>query len=267
MPRLNFAQPVIQTKPPASRFARATEQPCSLSNDEVIRLSSLGLTTLEVAHDLRNLLQVATSAIRLIDRNLSKQPRATLGPFIGGALASIERASTLSRRLLDTARPRPAKGCVIYIDALLNEMRGQIALAAGPTVQLKLRSGNFIPAINCHRADLENVILNLVVNARDAMRAGGQLTLLVERDTATALLPQKRPDVVLSVADSGCGMPQAVAAQAFKPFFTTKSRDRGTGLGLAMVAAFAGRLGGTAEIMSIMGQGTTVTLRLPSCSG
>lgn len=265
MPRLNFAEPALHA-PPTIRLSRATEPPCALSNDEVVRLSTLGLTTLEVAHDLGNLLQVVGSAIRLIDRNLGEATQATLNPIISGALASVERASTLSRRILDTARPRPADG-VIYLDTLLNEMRDEIVLAAGPAVQTIVQYGDYIPAIACCRTDLENVILNLVVNAKDAMREGGYLTLLVERDRAQARALQDRPDVLLSVADTGCGMTQAVAAQAFKPFFTTKPRDRGTGLGLAMVGAFAARLGGSADIVSVVGQGTTVILRLPSCGG
>lgn len=266
MPRLNFAEPAVPTSARWSRLG-SEGRPCSLSDDEIARLSSLGLTTLEVAHDLRNLLQVAGSAVHLIDRHLEEGSRAHLGYYIGGALASIERASALSRRILDTARPRSQGNSMVYADTVLSDMRGEIALAAGSSIQVIMHCGDIIPAILCHRPDLENAILNLVVNARDAMGGQGRLSLIVTRDDGVISDSRHRADVVLSVADTGCGMPAHVAAQAFRPFFTTKPRDRGTGLGLAMVGAFAGRLGGTADIASIVGEGTTVTLRLPGCQG
>ena len=251
---------------PSSRPFGRTEQLTSLSDDDVVRLTALGLATLEVAHDLGNLLQVAGSAVRLIDRTLRGARKPELNPLVSSALVSIERATTLSRRILDSGRPRPVGSEIVYLDALLAEMEEVIALAAGPHVQVIRRMSDIIPAIACHRGDLENVVLNLVVNARDAMSDGGTLILCVDRDVsdvpATALAK-----VVFSVSDTGCGMSPAVAAQAFKPFFTTKPRDLGTGLGLALVGAFAGRLGGSAEISSADDMGTTVTLRLPSCGG
>lgn len=244
----------------------AADQSMTLSDDDVVRLTALGLATLEVAHDLGNLLQVAGSAVRLIDRALGLARKPELNPLVSGALVSIERATTLSRRILDRGRPRPVGSEIVYLDALLNEMEDVIALSAGPNVQILLRMGDIIPGLACDRGDLENVVLNLVVNARDAMRDGGSLILCVDRGVPD-VPPTARPDVVFSVSDTGCGMSPAVAAQAFKPFFTTKTRDRGTGLGLAMVGAFAGRLGGSAEISSADDMGTTVTLRLPNCGG
>lgn len=267
MPRLNFDEPATQARCQATRPDRLAAGPGKLSDDDVVRLSALGLTTLEVAHDLGNLLQVAGSAIRLIDRNLGAASRATMEPIIGGALSSIERAAALSRRILDTGRPRNSGSSAVYLDSLLADMRDELALAAGPTVQLELRLGNYIPALDCSQADLANVILNLAVNARDAMKKGGRLIISVSRAMPVDRGFGDRPDVVLSVSDTGCGMSQEIAAQAFKPFFTTKPGSRGTGLGLAMVSAFAGRLGGAADITSVVGRGTTVILRLPSCGG
>ena len=254
MPRLNFSEPPVQSD-------GTVRGPCSLTNDEVVRLSSLSLTTLEVAHDLRNLLQIASSAICLIDRNLEASSRAALDPIISGALTAMERAATLSRRILDSSRPRPFDSPLVYLDTLLTELRTEIDLAVGPAVRTVVQLGDYIPPISCHRADLENVILNLVVNARDAMPAGGTLTLSVERDSSAA---SPVGSVVLTVADTGCGMAQSVAAHAFKPFFTTKPRGLGSGLGLALVRAFAGRIGGSATIASAVGQGSTIILRLPS---
>lgn len=262
MPRLNFAEP-----PHCGAQPHGAASLPFVQGDDIVRLSALRTTTLEVAHDLGNLLQVAGSAIQLIKRNLDGPPAGTLGPVIGAALAAIERATLLSRRILDAGQSRTPAPSTVHPDRLVTKMLGEIALAAGPAVRVVVEAAEPVPAVPCQGPDLENVILNLVVNARDAMPDGGLLTIAVRQTPARSSGLRHRSDVILSVADTGCGMSQAVAAQAFTPFFTTKPRHRGTGLGLAMVGTFAGRLGGAAEIVSSEGSGTTVVLRLPGCDG
>jgi signal transduction histidine kinase len=242
----------------------AEERPCSTEGQDHASFSAARLAAMEVAHDLGNLLQMIGSAIRVIDRDLAAAPRPGLVPIIGGALASVDRATILSRRILDADRPWPSAREVAQLDVVISEMLDRIALAAGPDVQIELEFGAGIPAVACGRDELENVILNLVVNARDAMDAAGRLKLSVTyTPPADATIAASR-DVVLRVGDTGCGMPPSVAAQAFRPFFTTKGDDRGTGLGLAIVGAFVARLGGSADIASAVGTGTIVTLRLPA---
>ena len=265
MPQPSYSEATPPTGCHSSTLHGSGGEPDARSIDDVVKLSPLELLTVEVAHDLGNLLQVASSAIRIIDRRLDGARRSGLDPVIVGALASIERATALSRRILDAGSRSAAGQSVIYLDTLLTELREEIALAAGPGLRLRYRFGDSIPAIVCHKADLENVLLNLVVNARDAIGGEGQITLSVERD-----LPRVRglrQGVTLRVTDTGCGMPQWVIDQAFQPFFSTKPSDRGTGLGLALVTAFAARLGGSAELSSVVGKGTTVLLRLPSSGG
>lgn len=250
----------LQPAPPRSEG----EQPCSADRNHNVRFPATSLAAMEVAHDLGNLLQMIGSAIRVIDRDLAAAPRPGLDTIIGGALASVDRATTLSRRILDAERPRAPGRDMVQLDALLTGMLDQIALAAGPEIEIELEFGARIPVIACRRDELENVILNLVVNARDAMASAGRLKVSVTCDPPTDVAAGPDWDIVLRVGDTGCGMPPSVAAQAFRPFFTTKSDNRGTGLGLAIVGTFVASMGGSADIASAVGLGTIITLRLPA---
>lgn len=236
------------------------ERTSALGEDDALQLAAIATTTLEVAHDLGNLLQLTSSALRMIDRRLSATRDVEVESLIGAALAAMERAIHLGQRLLHKGERPDHDSNLVYLDKLLGDLLEIIALAAKPGIVLALRCGDDIPAIVCCRRDLENVILNLAVNACDAMPAGGCLTLGITRDVT----PAGGAAVTLSVSDTGCGMSAAVAEKAFQPFFTTKADNRGTGLGLATVAAFAARHNGSAHIASTSGTGTTVTLRLPS---
>lgn len=237
-------------------------KPRQLRDEDVVRLTALGMTTLEVTHDLGNLLQVAGSAVRVIERHVKQAPQTTLLPIVDAAISSIERAMMLCHRILKTARPRTPVNEAVDADALLQDMHDALACAIGPGINLMVHTSSGVPGVKCHRADLENVILNLAINARDAMGGVGTLTMRVGR--APSVRPSTaRENVFISVADTGCGMSDDVAARIFEPFFTTKSDHHGTGLGLAMVAAFIGRLGGTVNAVSVVGKGTTFTLQFP----
>ena len=208
---------------------------------------------IESAHDLRNQLQIVGSAVRLIERNLHPADGDRLRAYIDGALISIDRASTLSQRILDCSSADGASE-VMHLHAVVGDIRDVILLAAGPSVSVAFDRVEEVPPVACHRRDLENVILNLVVNAQDAMDGVGRLALSIGRDGAVA---------VLRVTDTGCGMPPEVARRALTPFFTTKRDGGGTGLGLAMADAFARSAGGSIRIDSVPGMGTSVSLRLP----
>jgi signal transduction histidine kinase len=254
---------------PHSPRADGAELSDLLADPDILRLTALGMKTMEVAHDLGNLLQVVGSAVRLIDRNVAPTASAELRFFIAGALASVERAATLSRRILARSRPKGVVNEVTYLDEVLADIQQMIALAGGPDVALEIVSSDAVPAVACDKRDLENVILNLVINARDAMDGKGHLRLSLDREDHGRVggFGQRRPEVVLRVEDTGCGMRPEVAAQVFRPFFTTKANGAGTGLGLAMVSDFAKRLDGSVSLESEVGRGTTVTLRMPSCGG
>jgi signal transduction histidine kinase len=233
-----------------------------------MRLATLGAISASVAHDLGNLLQIIASGLHLIDRNLPRSTAADLKPFCDGALAAIDRAAMLRRQILDYARARDASPSTIDLGAAVAGIRGLIELTAGPEVHVEAPAAKDIVRVHCDVHGLEHVILNLVVNARDAMPQGGRLTIetaLSEPWADNGAVSSGPASATLRVIDTGCGMSPETLADAFKPFFTTKSLGMGTGLGLALVCDFARRWGGSAEIDSIIGEGTCVTLRLPTC--
>ncbi len=244
------------------------ELPDRLDEQDLMRLATLGLMSAGIAHDMGNLLQVIASAVRLIDRRLDEDARAEFRPLIQGALTAVDRATTLRRHVLDLAPSEPAAKEIIFVGTTVAAIRDLIGWTVGPFIELEVICADDTPAVICNGRELENAILNLVVNAKDAMPHGGRLTLCAYRDPG--VLNRGRgggamPSAVLSVSDTGCGMSSDIAGKVFRPFFTTKGKDRGTGLGLAMVSDFVRRAGGSAEIESLLGEGTTVTLRLPGC--
>jgi signal transduction histidine kinase len=246
-----------------------SDLPNRLEDQDVLRLATLGLMTVGVTHDLGNLLQAVGSAIRLIDRKLDDDARTEFAPLMECALESLARASALSRNILDLSKCKAALNEITCLDRTLGGIRQLVTLTAGPGVIVDVSLDGSLPPVVCNTRELENAILNLVINARDAMPVGGRLVISTHLEIIPAGPGAGQPAdvarVVLSVTDTGCGMSPDLARQAFQPFFTTKPDDKGTGLGLAMVSDFARRAGGSAEIESVVDFGTTVTLRLPSC--
>jgi signal transduction histidine kinase len=207
-----------------------------------------------IAHDLGNLLQITAGALLQIDRHLDEGTRARVRRFEYAASESLARAGALSRALVDRGR-RTQTICGPTCPAqVLRAIQQLIELAAGPAISVDFEVSEKVPEIACSVAELERALLNLVANARDSMPGGGTLVISMVREEDSA---------VLRIRDSGCGMTAQVAAQAFRPHFTTKSGTGGAGLGLAMVRGFAERAGGSAEVDSVVGAGTMVSLRLP----
>lgn len=240
--------------------------PRASEDEEILRLASHGFRTPGVAHDLGNMLQVIASAVRLIDRSLDEGSRAKVKPFTESALGAVDRASVLARRLLDTARAGRRVEEPICPNETILGMRDLMILTTGPKIELRTFCNQDVPLIRCDGHELENVILNLVINARDAMPLGGKLILATHAERDARAAPRAAPSTaVISVCDTGSGMSEDVASKAFTPFYSTKAPGDGTGLGLAMVDAFARRCGGFAEIRSVVGCGTTIVLRLPAC--
>jgi signal transduction histidine kinase len=235
---------------------------------EAQKLETLGQLTGGVAHDFNNLLTPITGTLDLLNRKYGDSDPRT-ARLLANALQAADRAKTLLQRLLGFARRQSLRTQAVDIAALLSGMRDLIASSVGPTIDIRIRSD---PAIHSAVADanqLELAILNLAVNARDAMPKGGPLTILAEE---VAMGPREKPRlkpglyIRLSVIDAGCGMDAETAARAIEPFYSTKEFGRGTGLGLSMVHGLAAQLGGGFALTSAPGEGTRIDVYLPVAS-
>ena len=216
------------------------------------KMEALGQLTSGLAHDLGNLLNVVTL-------NVEALRAVAVAPQAAQALATMERAlrggQDLVERLLGFARRRPVTPESVRLDQWLEAARPLLAQAAGPRVELRISAEASLPEVLCDPNELDTALVNLVVNARDAMAGSGHI------DLRTFLDPRAR-QVCLSVSDDGPGMTEAVRRRVLEPFYTTKG-EAGTGLGLPQVYGFMQQLGGGVSIESAPGRGTTVHLYFP----
>jgi signal transduction histidine kinase len=232
---------------------------------EAQKLETLGQLTGGVAHDFNNLLTPITGALDLLQRKYGdSDPRA--GRLLSNALQAADRAKTLLQRLLGFARRQALRKEAVDIGGLLTGMRDLIDSSVGPKIEVKMRCASDLQPALVDPNQLELAILNLTVNARDAMPDGGRLTILAEEiamDPGSS--PRLKPGlyVRLSVIDAGCGMDTETLARAIEPFYSTKELGHGTGLGLSMVHGLAAQLGGGFALTSAPGEGTRVDLYLP----
>ena len=232
---------------------------------EAQKLETLGQLTGGVAHDFNNLLTPITGALDLLHRKYGHADERS-ERLLANALQAADRAKTLLQRLLGFARRQSLQTQPVDISALLGGMRDLIASSIGPTIDLHLRHEPDLPSAVIDPNQLELAILNLCVNARDAMPDGGPLTILAEElAIGPGSSPRLKPGlyVRLSVIDAGSGMDSETLARAVEPFYSTKEVGRGTGLGLSMVHGLAAQLGGALELTSAPGEGTRVDLYLP----
>jgi CheY-like chemotaxis protein/two-component sensor histidine kinase len=186
--------------------------------------------------------------------------------LINGAYQSAERATTLVHRLLAFARRQPLQSVAVDVAALIREMADLVAGTTGPQVTLVVEIADDLPAAKADPHQLEMAILNLSVNARDAMDGMGKIRISATRETVAAgQIAQLEPGcyVRVCVADTGKGMDEATRARAIEPFFSTKGVGKGTGLGLSMAHGLASQLGGALTIASAPGLGTEVSMWLP----
>jgi PAS domain S-box-containing protein len=228
------------------------------------KLEAMGALTGGVAHDFNNLLTPIVGSLDLLQRKGLGGDREQR--MVQGALASAERARVLVQRLLAFARRQPLQTQAVDVAGLVHGMSELIASTSGPRVRLELDIADGLPAASADANQVEMALLNLAVNARDAMPNGGQLTISakpVEIAGGGRTVPHGRY-VRLSVADTGTGMDESTLKRAIEPFFSTKGIGRGTGLGLSMVHGLALQLGGGLEITSKPGLGTCVELYLPA---
>jgi PAS domain S-box-containing protein len=241
-------------------------------NEDALRQSqkmeAIGQLTGGVAHDFNNLLQVIIGNIETLQRNLPTES-ARLQRVARNAMTGAQRAASLTQRLLAFSRRQPLDPKPIDANVLVNGMSEMIHRTLGETISVETVLGAGLWRAEADPNELEASILNLAVNARDAMPNGGRLTLEtgnahIDESYVTAhreVLPGQY--VVISVTDTGVGMDADTVAKAFEPFFTTKPVGRGTGLGLSQVYGFVKQSGGHVKIYSEVGQGTTVKLYLP----
>jgi PAS domain S-box-containing protein len=237
------------------------------------KMEAVGQLTGGIAHDFNNLLTGITGALDLMKRRLAEGRLDTLARYADLATASAQRAAALTHRLLAFARRQPLVARSVEADRLVASMDDLLRRTLSERVTLTLETQDRLWRTLCDPNQLENAILNLAINARDAMPDGGRLhiaTANVELDAAAvAGEPGARAGeyVCVSVSDTGAGMPPDVVARAFEPFFTTKPLGAGTGLGLSMIYGFVKQSDGHVRIASLVGRGTTVSLYLPRHAG
>ena len=212
-----------------------------------------------IIHDLGNLIQIASSAVNIIARNPSIHTTAT-DSVIAGAKASLARAGALVRQTISTATERALPTAEVSVTTCLAEVEALVRSTWDDDVRLDIQVDSDLPAIQCDALGLQNAVLNLLFNARDAMPNGGSISIRAETTPHGA-----GEGVELVVTDSGVGMTPDTIARAFEPFFTTKCDGLG-GVGLPMVRHFVEELGGRVLIESEYGIGTAVKLQLPAAS-
>jgi CheY-like chemotaxis protein len=231
-------------------------------------METIGQLTGGVAHDFNNLLSAILSNLDLLKKQVT-DPRAT--KLLDGAIRGAERGAALTKRLLAFARRQDLKTETVQISALFDGMRDLLIRSLGPGVQIASDFPPDLPPVSVDPNQLELAILNLAVNARDAMPFGGSLAIGANVDEIDdnrnfeALAPGAF--VRLRVSDTGQGMDEATLKKATQPFFTTKGVGRGTGLGLSMVQGLVAQSGGAMRIESQVGRGTTIELWLPQATG
>lgn len=232
------------------------------------KMEAVGQLTGGIAHDFNNLLAGISGSLDLIRLRLNQGRTADLERYLGVAHGAAQRAAALTHRLLAFSRRQTLVPVETDVHALIGGMEELIRRTVGPAISLKVELAAQASACLVDPAQVENALLNLCINSRDAMPGGGRI-LISTRDqrltTGPELDPELSPGNYLSicVADSGTGMSAEVLGKAFEPFFTTKPVGAGTGLGLSMIYGFAKQSGGQVRIESEPGKGTRVLLQLP----
>ena len=232
---------------------------------QVQKMEAVGQLTGGIAHDFNNMLAVVVGGIDLARRRLDG-PRREVMIHLTNAMEGATRAAALTRRLLSFARSEPLLPERVDSAALVGGMSELLDRTLGERIEVRTQLDSDAWPVFVDSHQLENAILNLAVNGRDAMEGEGQLTIATANETlaANAVGDIQPGDYLrISVTDRGCGMTQEVMDRAFEPFFTTKDVGKGTGLGLSQIFGFAHQSGGEVGIVSTVGQGTTVSIYLP----
>ena len=227
------------------------------------KMEAIGHLTGGVAHDFNNLLAVVIGNLDLVSKRLPDDPK--ISRLVANALEGARRGSTLTQRLLAFARKQNLKPESVSVPELVRGMSDLISRSLGPLVEIQTRFPLSLPKVHVDGHQLELAILNLAVNARDAMPEGGSVEISADDEVVGAggeMAPGRY--VRIALKDSGEGMDEATLARATEPFFTSKGTGRGTGLGLSMVQGFAAQSGGRLVLASHVGKGTVAEIWLPA---
>ena len=233
----------------------------------VQKMEAIGRLAGGIAHDFNNVLGVIVAYSEMLVEKL--RDNTELSPLVTSITKAVERGGTLTRQLLAFSRQQVLEPQVISISEHLAGVKDMLARVIGEDIQLKILPGNPKVRVKVDPTQLEQVIMNLVVNARDAMPEGGRLTIETSEididDEYCSRNPEARPGrhVMMAVTDSGCGMSPEVLSRIFEPFFTTKEQGKGTGLGLATIYGIVKQSGGHISAYSEVGRGTTFKVYLP----
>jgi signal transduction histidine kinase/CheY-like chemotaxis protein len=238
------------------------------------KMEAIGQLTGGVAHDFNNLLTIIIGNLDTAQRQMASwgdEAHQKLALRLENAMHGAKRAATLTRRLLAFSRQQPLNPTSVDVNRLLNGMSEFVRRSVTEDIAFEIVGGAGLWTTEVDPAELEAAILNLIVNAKDAMRDGGKLTIEASNSYLDDAYCKRHPDlrpgqyVLIAVSDTGSGMQDEVVKRAFDPFFTTKQAGEGTGLGLSQVYGFVKQSGGHAKIYSEPGEGTTVKLYLPRC--
>jgi signal transduction histidine kinase/CheY-like chemotaxis protein len=246
-------------------------------NEEALRQSqkmeAVGQLTGGIAHDFNNMLTGIIGSLELLRRRLARGRTDDLDSLIDLGVTSANRAAGLTHRLLAFSRRQSLDSKPVEMNTLVVSMGELLQRSINETIQLDMQLNEQLWVAEADPNQLESALLNLVINARDAMPDGGRLVVKTSNQHLDIGLTEAQSNlqpgdyVVLSVTDTGCGMPQSIINRAFDPFFTTKPIGQGTGLGLSMIYGFSKQSHGHVAIHSEVGKGTTVSLFLPRFTG
>ena len=229
------------------------------------RLDAIGQLTAGIAHDFNNLLTAILGNLELAARPASQEERRLR--LIAGARTAAERGAALTGQLLAFSRQQRIVAEPLDVNRVVENMRPLLTGSVGSEFELTLHIGQDVPKALADATQLELAVLNLVINARDAMGAGGRITISTSLATAGVPARPEEPEpgdyVTVVVGDDGPGIPDSVRDRMFEPFFTTKAVGRGSGLGLAQVLGIVKQLGGGLQVCAYPGRGTTVSMFLP----
>jgi len=237
------------------------------------KMEAVGQLTGGIAHDFNNMLTGIIGSLDLMQRYIANGRADEIGRFTEAAVSSANRAAALTHRLLAFSRRQSLDRKTLNVNELIHSLEDLIRRTKGDPIELTLRLAEDVWPVSTDVSQLENALLNLVINARDAMPEGGELLIetanvYLDGNDLTTLEPVKAGDyLMLAVSDNGTGMTPSVRSKAFDPFFTTKPIGQGTGLGLSMIYGFAQQSGGHVSLDSLPGQGTCVRLYLPRLHG
>jgi signal transduction histidine kinase/CheY-like chemotaxis protein len=237
------------------------------------KMEAVGQLAGGIAHDFNNLLAALLGNVQLMRRRLDQGAFKDLSRYVAAVESITAKASALTQRLLAFSRRQTLAPAPLDVDKRIVAMHELIAHTVGPSIRVQTVFADGPCRTLCDPGELDNALLNLSINARDAMPGGGDLTLMATRMDLTAAqaaalqLPANASYVVVRVKDSGAGMTPETIQRAFEPFFTTKATGQGTGLGLSMVHGFVTQSGGRIDIQSELGAGTEVAIYLPAYDG